>query len=347
MSLSNPSSAAGAEAPLLEVENMSVGFRARGKPTAQAVRGVSYTVERGETLAIVGESGSGKSVSAMAMLGLLPGSAEITGQARLEGIDLLALKPKELRSYRGRRIAMIFQDPMTAFHPAFTIGNQIAETITVHGLADKKQAMVQAADLLEMVGVPEPGVRVKQYPHEFSGGTRQRAMVAMAIANKPDLLIADEPTTALDVTIQAQVMEVLANIQKEVNAALLLITHDLGVVASVADRVQVMYGGRIVERADVRPLFRTPRNPYTRGLLTSLPRVDGARDDRLIPIPGSPPSILAMPPGCAFAPRCTFRTDVCDERAADLEMVVEGHESRCHHNADLAAWQPLHSGSGS
>ncbi len=333
--------------PLLEVDNMSVGFRAKKKPTAQAVRGVSYSIERGETLAIVGESGSGKSVSAMAMLGLLPSSAEITGQVRLEGVDLLALTPKELRTYRGRRIAMIFQDPMTAFHPAFTIGNQIAETITVHGLANKKQALSRAAELLELVGVPEPGVRVNQYPHEYSGGMRQRAMVAMAIANKPDLLIADEPTTALDVTIQAQVMEVLANIQKEVNAALILITHDLGVVASVADRVQVMYGGRIVERADVRPLFRAPRNPYTRGLLTSLPRVDGARDNRLIPIPGSPPSILAMPPGCAFAPRCSYRTEVCDASAADLQMVVDGHESRCHHNADLPEWTPLQTGSES
>jgi len=324
--------------PLLRVEDLSVGFRARKKPTAQAVRGLSYSVERGETLAIVGESGSGKSVSALAMLGLLPNSAEINGKAVFDGVDLLSLKQKELRSYRGRRIAMIFQDPMTAFHPAFTIGDQIAETIVVHGLADKKQAHSQAGDLLELVGVPEPGVRVDQYPHEFSGGMRQRAMIAMAIANKPALLIADEPTTALDVTIQAQVMEVLANMQTEVDAALILITHDLGVVASVADRVQVMYGGRIVERASVNEIFATPRNPYTRGLLQSLPRLDGERDDRLVPIAGSPPSILAMPPGCAFAPRCPHRTDVCNERSADLEPIGVRHESRCHNHYDLPLW---------
>lgn len=323
---------------LLIVEDLSVGFRARKKPTAKAVRGLNYTVERGEVLAIVGESGSGKSVSAMAILGLLPSSAEVSGSAVFDGTDLLALSQKELRTYRGRRIAMIFQDPMTAFHPAFTIGNQIAETIIVHGLADKKKAYSRAADLLEMVGVPEAGVRVDQYPHEFSGGMRQRAMVAMAIANKPDLLIADEPTTALDVTIQAQVMDVLADVKDEVDAAMILITHDLGVVASVADRVQVMYGGRIVERATVGSLFAAPRNPYTRGLLSSLPRLDGGREDRLIPISGSPPSILAMPPGCAFAPRCPHRTDVCDERAADLEELWLEHESRCHNHRDLPEW---------
>lgn len=326
---------------LLEVTDLSVGFKSRGKPLAEAVRSMSYSVRRGETLAIVGESGSGKSVSAMAMLGLLPGSAVVSGSAVFDGADLLSMAPKELRNYRGRRIAMIFQDPMTAFHPAFTIGDQIGEAMTVHGLAGKKEAHRRAADLLELVGVPEPGVRVDQYPHEYSGGMRQRAMVAMAIANKPDLLIADEPTTALDVTIQAQVMEVLAQVQAEVDAALILITHDLGVVANVAERVQVMYGGRIVERGPVDKIFRQPRNPYTRGLLSSLPRVDGVRGEKLIPIGGTPPSILNMPPGCAFAPRCQFRTDVCDEAAADLESDGVDHESRCHNTYTLPAWEDV------
>ncbi len=323
---------------LLSVDQLTVGFRAKGKPIAEAVRGISFEVRRGETSAIVGESGSGKSVSAMAMLGLLPKSATISGRAFFDGVDLLDLSSKELRSYRGRRVAMIFQDPMTAFHPVFTIGEQIAEAMTVHGL-DKKSALSRAADLLELVGVPEPGVRVNQFPHEFSGGMRQRAMVAMAIANKPDLLIADEPTTALDVTIQSQIMEVLANVQVEVNAALILITHDLGVVAGVADRVNVMYGGRFVERGPVRSIFERPTNPYTRGLLSSLPRVDGDRDDRLIPIAGSPPSVRSMPAGCAFEPRCPHRSEECAERHAELETVAPDHESRCHNTALLPAWE--------
>lgn len=323
---------------LLDVRDLSVGFRARKKPIAQAVRNVSWHVDRGETLAIVGESGSGKSVGALAMMGLLPGSAVIKGEAILDGQDLLKLPKKELRSYRGRRISMIFQDPMTSFHPAFTIGHQIAEMITCHGLDNEKGAMKTAGELLEMVGVPEPGVRVTQYPHEYSGGMRQRAMVAMAIANKPDVLIADEPTTALDVTIQAQVMDVLAAVQREVNAAMVLITHDLGVVANVADRVQVMYGGRIFERGEIRDVFHTPENPYTRGLLASLPRVDAGREDRLIPIAGSPPSILAMPEGCAFGPRCPYTTDVCRGNPAALEEIRPGHESRCWNTATLPEW---------
>jgi oligopeptide/dipeptide ABC transporter ATP-binding protein len=326
-----------AEGALLQVNHLSVGFRAKNKPLAEAVRSVSYDVHRGEILAIVGESGSGKSVSAMGMLGLLPKSAVVSGSAVFDGDELISMERKKLRSYRGRRIAMIFQDPMTAFHPVFTIGSQIAEAMEVHGV-DSSTAFSRAGDLLEMVGVPEPGIRVNQYPHEFSGGMRQRAMVAMAIANKPDLLIADEPTTALDVTIQAQVMEVLADVQREVDAAMILITHDLGVVANVADRVQVMYGGRIVERGDTRPMFHSPANPYTRGLLSSLPRLDGSREDRLVPIPGSPPSILNMPVGCAFAPRCPHATDVCTERPAELIAIEGTHFSRCHNTASLPEW---------
>ena len=319
---------------LLRVEDLSVGFKSKGKPAAQAVRGVSYEINRGETLAIVGESGSGKSVSAMSMLGLLPPSAVVGGSANFDGNELIGMKNSELRTFRGRRIAMIFQDPMTAFHPVFTIGAQIAEAMEVHGV-DSATAISRAADLLEMVGVPEPGIRVNQYPHEFSGGMRQRAMVAMAIANKPDLLIADEPTTALDVTIQAQVMEVLADMQREVDAAMILITHDLGVVANVADRVQVMYGGRVVESATTLQLFASPANPYTRGLLSSLPRLDGSREDRLTPITGSPPSISNMPVGCAFGPRCPHVTDICIAEPATLDALSDGHESRCHNTALL------------
>lgn len=322
---------------LLQVRNLTVGFRSKGKPTAEAVRDLSYEIHRGETLAVVGESGSGKSVSALAMIGLLPKSAQITGSAMFDGVDLVSLSQRQLRTYRGRRIAMIFQDPMTAFHPVFTIGDQIAEIMTVHGTASKNEAMVRAGHLLEMVGVPEPGIRLKQFPHEFSGGMRQRAMVAMAIANKPDLLIADEPTTALDVTIQAQVMGVLEQVQSEVDAALLLITHDLGVVAGTADRVQVMYGGRVVERGSLQTVFSQPRNPYTRGLLASLPRIDGNREDRLVPISGSPPSILNMPTGCAFEPRCPFRTEVCADTPAEL-VTFAGHDNRCHNGDELPPW---------
>ena len=324
------------ETPLLELNELSVAFKTK-KGSAAAVRGVTLNVYPGESMAIVGESGSGKSVTAMAMLGLLPKSALVTGSAKFRGEELVGMKNDQLRKLRGNKIAMIFQDPMTAFNPVFTVGNQIAEAMEVHGTASGDEAMKKAADLLEMVGVPEPGQRVKQYPHEFSGGMRQRAMIAMAIANKPDLLIADEPTTALDVTIQAQVMEVLADIRQETGAAMILITHDLGVVAGTSDRVQVMYGGRIFERGSTREVFYDPKNPYTRGLLSSMPRVDSI-GDRLVPIHGTPPSILNMPPGCAFAPRCDFREEICLTQSATLESIGFGHESRCHRNETLPAF---------
>lgn len=326
------------EKPLLAVDDLSVSFKTK-KGMAAAVRGVSFNVYRGESMAIVGESGSGKSVSSLALLGLLPKSAKITGSANFDGDELIGMKNSALQTIRGRRIAMIFQDPMTAFNPVFTIGDQIAEAMEVHGEASGDEAMSRAADLLEMVGVPEPGQRVNQYPHEFSGGMRQRAMIAMAIANKPDLLIADEPTTALDVTIQAQVLEVLADIREETGAAMILITHDLGVVAGASDRIQVMYGGRIFERGTTNDVFYDPQNPYTRGLLESMPRVD-AVGERLVPIHGSPPSILNMPDGCAFAPRCDFVTSVCNESSATLQLVSAGHESRCHRTGDLPAFRP-------
>ena len=319
--------------PLLEVEDLSVSFKTK-KGMAAAVRGVSFNVYPGESVAIVGESGSGKSVTSLAMLGLLPRSAQITGSAKFRGENLVGMKNDKLRKFRGNKVSMIFQDPMTAFNPLFTIGDQIAEAMEVHGTASGNDALKEAARLLELVGVPEPGQRIHQYPHEFSGGMRQRAMIAMAISNKPDLLIADEPTTALDVTIQAQVLEVLSDIRAETGAAMILITHDLGVVAGAADRVQVMYGGRIFERGTTEDVFYHPANPYTRGLLSSMPRVDSI-GERLIPIHGSPPSIMNMPVGCAFSPRCEFSQDICKESPSTLQPVGEEHESRCHLTATL------------
>ncbi len=305
--------------PLLSVEDFSVSFKTK-RGMAAAVRNVSFDVFPGESMAIVGESGSGKSVTSLGILGLLPKSAQITGSAKFRGEELVGMKQDKLRTFRGNKIAMIFQDPMTAFNPLFTIGDQIAEAMEIHGRASGAAALKEAATLLEMVGVPEPGQRINQYPHEFSGGMRQRAMIAMAISNRPDLLIADEPTTALDVTIQAQVMEVLADIRAETGAAMILITHDLGVVAGAAESIQVMYGGRIFERGTTNQVFYEPTNPYTRGLLSSMPRVDSI-GERLVPILGTPPSIMNMPVGCAFSPRCKHATEVCRERPAKLEPV--------------------------
>ncbi|MEM7342366.1 MAG: ABC transporter ATP-binding protein [Actinomycetota bacterium] len=318
---------------LLKVDDLSVAFKTK-KGMAEAVRGISLEVSRGESLAVVGESGSGKSVSMLALLNLLPASARIQGSALLGDTQLVGLDAKSMRSIRGRRIAMIFQDPMTAFNPVYTVGRQISETIEAHGTASSSEAMRRAIDLLELVGVPEPAQRVRQYPHEFSGGMRQRAMIAMAIANSPDLLIADEPTTALDVTIQAQVLDVLKDIRAETGAAMILITHDLGVVAGSADRVQVMYGGRVFERGTVDDVFHRPENPYTRGLLASMPRLDSI-GGRLEPIPGTPPSVLNMPVGCAFSPRCTYRVDRCLQEPAQLQSLRLGHDNRCHLSGQL------------
>lgn len=316
--------------PLLKVDDLSVAFKTR-RGLAQAVRGVSYEVRPGESLAIVGESGSGKSVSALALLGLLPRSAQVTGTAMFEGDDLVGMRNDKMRQIRGGRISMIFQDPMTAFNPVFTLGDQIIEAIRVHDKSvDKKAAVARATELFELVGIPEPRRRLHQYPHEFSGGMRQRAMIAMAMANDPVLLIADEPTTALDVTIQAQVMESLTAVQQETGAAMLLITHDLGLVAGFADRVQVMYGGRLFETSDTRTVFYRSMNPYTRGLLNSIPRLDDPHGTRLLPIPGTPPSVVNVLHGCAFAPRCSYATEVCVERPSDLKLVGADHWSRCH-----------------
>ncbi len=324
--------------PILEVEGLTVSFSTR-RGSAQAVRDLSFELAEGEVLAIVGESGSGKSVSALALLGLLPRTATVEGEARFRGDDLISMPADQRRKIRGNDIAMIFQDPMTAFNPVYTIGFQIAEAIRIHRPeVSKKDAFGEAQHLLEQVGVPEAARRVRQYPHEFSGGMRQRAMIAMAISNSPSLLIADEPTTALDVTIQAQVMEVLKKAQDLNGSAMILITHDLGLVAGVADRIIVMYGGQAFETAATHPMFYAPNNPYTRGLLESIPRLTDAEGVRLSPIPGAPPSIMSMPVGCAFAPRCTYRDERCGTPAPLLEVGPD-HLSRCHRANELGAFE--------
>jgi oligopeptide/dipeptide ABC transporter ATP-binding protein len=323
--------------PLLEVDDLAVEFRTEDG-TARALDGVSFTIDPGETVAIVGESGSGKSVTALSVLGLLrtPPARIVRGSVRLRGQELLGMSPKQLRAIRGKDAAMIFQDPMTALNPVHRVGSQIAENIRLHSDLGKKAALARAVELLALVGVAQPETRVRQYPHEFSGGMRQRAMIAMAIANDPALLIADEPTTALDVTIQAQVLSLLRTAQEETGAATVLITHDLGVVAEMAERVLVMYAGRIVEQADVRSLFRSPRHPYTVGLLDSIPRLD-VETQSLRPIPGSPPSLLAPPPGCPFAPRCALRQgrSLCVTERPALVSDGAGRASACHFSEEL------------
>ncbi len=293
--------------PQLQLRDLRVAF-----PTdagqVQAVRGVDLDVEAGELVGIVGESGSGKSVTFLGMMGLLPKSARVAGSAKVGGTELVGATPRLMRSVRGKRVAMIFQDPLSALNPVHRIGSQIVEMLQAHDKISDRDGMTRAVELLDIVGIPQPAARARQFPHEFSGGMRQRVMIAMAIANDPEVLIADEPTTALDVTVQAQILEVIQRIQREMNTAVVLITHDLGVVARVADRVQVMYAGRAVERALVDPLFEHPTHPYTEGLLKSLPRTDQVR---LHPIAGSPPNMLKPPSGCAFRPRCEYAAPEC------------------------------------
>jgi peptide/nickel transport system ATP-binding protein len=315
--------------PLLVVEGLNVGFRSKAG-VVQAVSDVSFELHAGEVLAVVGESGSGKSVTALTLMRLHAKSTRISGRAMFEGRDLLTLSDRDMRSVRGNDIAMIFQDPMTALNPVFSVGSQIIEAIRTHREVSKQAARARAIELLDLVGVPEPRRRVDQFPHEYSGGMRQRAMIAMAIANEPKVLIADEPTTALDVTVQAQVMEVLRDVQEATGSAMLLITHDLGLVAGTADRVQVMYASRLVETGGVDDIFYGSRNPYTRALLDSIP--DLVSDtDRLVPIPGNPPSLLSPPSGCPFRPRCSMATDTCAESVPNLTTVGDGHATRCHH----------------
>ncbi|HEY9411230.1 MAG TPA: ABC transporter ATP-binding protein [Jiangellaceae bacterium] len=323
-------------APLLEIDELGVEFRTE-EGTVRAVDGASFTVGEGEIVGVVGESGSGKSVTAMSILGLVkPPGRRVGGTIRFRGRELNSLPSSELRTIRGGEIAMIFQDPMTALNPVVSIGRQIVEALRLHDRRlTKGAARERAVELLTLVGVPNPEARLRQYPHEFSGGMRQRAMIAMAIANGPKLLIADEPTTALDVTIQAQVLDLLRIAQEETQAATLLITHDLGVVAELADTVVVMYAGRVIEQGDVTTIFTAPRHPYTVGLLESLPRLD--RDlEELHPIPGSPPSLLDPPSGCPFHPRCPMVRDVCRTDRPGLRDVGRDHRSACHFAEELA-----------
>ncbi len=321
---------------VLEVTDLHVSF-STPDGVVQAVRGVSYTVGAGEVLGIVGESGSGKSVSSLAVMGLLPGNATVTGSIRYRGRELLGLPEPERRALRGGKIAMIFQDPMTSLNPVLTVGFQIAEAVEVHrpGVS-RDEAMAKAAELLELVGIPNPKERARQYPHEFSGGMRQRAMIAMAIANDPDVLIADEPTTALDVTIQAQILEVLDRVQEATSSAIVLITHDLGMVAGTADRITVMYAGKVAESGSVFDVFGKSRHPYTVGLLASLPRLDESGAERLVPIPGNPPSLVHPPPGCPFHPRCPMVVELCRVETPVLRP-VDGQWTACHRAEDLVA----------
>jgi peptide/nickel transport system ATP-binding protein len=321
--------------PLFEVDDLHVTFDTPDG-LVQAVRGVSFAVQPGEVLGVVGESGSGKSVTMLAAMGLLPSTASVYGAARFEGQDLIGLDQEELRRYRGRRIAMIFQDPLTSLNPVLTLGQQIGGALAAHGgraASRSRDLRRRAIDLLELVSIPNPGRRVDSYPHELSGGMRQRAMIALSMANEPELLIADEPTTALDVTIQAQILEVLRTIQRERGLGIVLITHDLGVIAGMADRVTVMYAGRVVEEGSVGHLFAGSRHPYTRGLIACLPRLD-RRDVEIIPIEGSPPSATDLPTGCAFHPRCRYAVDICS--VVDPVLRPAGAvSSACHRSEEL------------
>jgi peptide/nickel transport system ATP-binding protein len=322
---------------VLEVEDLRVSFET-DDGSVDAVRGLSYQVRRGEALGIVGESGSGKSVSSLAVMGLLPRTATVTGSVRILGQELVGLKDKQMMRVRGKRIAMIFQDPLTSLTPVYTAGTQVIEALRAHDpkLSDK-DAHERAVELLRIVGIPDPARRIDAYPHELSGGMRQRVVIAIAIANDPDVIIADEPTTALDVTVQAQVLEALQRAKSETGAALILITHDLGVVAGHADRVTVMYAGRAVESGSVEDIFYRPRMPYTLGLLGSLPRMDETRPGRLTPILGTPPSLLNLPPGCPFAPRCPAARERCTESEPDLVAVdaTGTHHSACLFHEEL------------
>ena len=316
--------------PLLQVRGLTTRFRTdRGVVTA--VDDVSFDVNAGETVAVVGESGSGKSVTALSILRLIPNPPGqiVAGEILFEGRDLVKMSDRDIRAIRGDRIAMIFQEPMSSLNPTLTVGMQIAEPVNLHRGKSWRDSLSDARDLLEMVRIPDATRRAGSYPHQFSGGMRQRAMIAMALACKPRLIIADEPTTALDVTVQAQILDLLKALTRETGAALMLITHDLGVVARYADRVMVMYGGRMVEQATATDLYSHPRHPYTRGLLASIPRLDSDTSRRLEPIPGSPPDLASLPPGCAFAPRCRHASSLCSTQRPELRAAASSHLHAC------------------
>jgi peptide/nickel transport system ATP-binding protein len=316
--------------PLLEIRDLRVSFRTEAG-LVRAVDGLSLTVDADDVVGIVGESGSGKTVSMMAVMRLIRDpNAIITGEVLLRGRNLMALPQGEMRAVRGAEIAMIFQDPMTALTPVYTVGWQIAEQLRAHRKMTRKAARLHAIELLNEVGIPNPDRRVDEYPHEFSGGMRQRVMIAMALSCNPSLLIADEPTTALDVTIQAQILELMKRLRRDHGSSILIITHDMGVVSDLAERVVVMYAGGVVEEGPKQAVFREPQHPYTWGLLDSIPRVGRTRGRRLTVIPGQPPSLLAPPPGCRFAPRCIYRFPKCDERPALVAKVEPGHADACH-----------------
>ncbi|MDE2968536.1 MAG: ABC transporter ATP-binding protein [Chloroflexota bacterium] len=315
---------------LLTVEGLKTHFFT---PTGvvRAVDGISYDVREGETLAIVGESGCGKSVGALSIMRLVasPPGRIVDGQVNFDGIDLLAISEQQMRTIRGNRIAMIFQEPMTSLNPVLTIGKQITESLELHLKMEGAQAQQRAIELLEMVGIPDAPSRLKQYPHQFSGGMRQRVMIAMAMSCNPRLLIADEPTTALDVTIQAQILELIKDLSAQMGTAVIIITHNLGVVARYADRVNVMYAGKIIERGTALDIYENPQHPYTQGLLDSVPRLDEDRKQRLESIEGMPPDLMELPSGCAFRPRCRFAVERCAEEIPPLMAVGDGHTAAC------------------
>lgn len=315
---------------LLDIENLKVSFFTYAGEV-QAVRGVSLHVDEGEVLAIVGESGCGKSVTAQTIMKLnpMPPAKIMDGSITLDGKDIVHASEKEMQSIRGKEVSMIFQDPMTCMNPTMTVGKQIVETMGLHKKMSRQEAMAEAVKCLRQVNIPNPEERAKQYPHEFSGGMRQRAMIAMALSCNPKLLIADEPTTALDVTIQAQIMDLLKNIQKELKTAIILITHDLGVVAGSADRVAVMYAGKVMESGTTDQIFYNPKHPYTRALLKSLPSPETTKDEELIAIPGTPPDLLNPPKGCGFAARCEKCMKVCQEKLPPEFTVEDGHTASC------------------
>ncbi len=333
---------------LLKVDNLQTHFYTRDG-IVKAVDGVSYTLDRGETIGIVGESGSGKSVTAMTIMGLIPQPPGkiVGGDILFKGESMLKMTDQQIMDIRGNRIAMIFQDPMTSLNPVYRIGHQIAESLRRHKGMNKKDSLARAVELLEMVGIPNAPQRAKDYPHQFSGGMRQRVMIAIALACEPDILIADEPTTALDVTIQAQILELMQELQDRTGTAIIMITHDLGVVADMADKILVMYAGRAVETGTTDEIFYSPLHPYTWGLMRSIPRPDVDEKSPLNPIEGNPPSLIDLPTGCAFHPRCPYAKEICRVEVPPYKKIIGEHGSSCHFSADPEFLKnaPVHEGS--